>query len=347
MVHGMNFFRNQSKLFSISFGLMLSLIAVGSAEGGQKATELKAEDLILNGNKMPQPPSLAGSVAQDIALLKYALENGYVGFKFLNPDLRRQTFDKISDLATHSDSLSPSDLCNQLGRILTQIPDSHLQGQLGNKACPLVGNQTRKASVGQNYGTKHGAKANLPWAVSSIRVEAQEIPVISLFRFPAPNHPGWNGFDSALEASLNAPAIIIDLRGNAGGDDSKAFEIAKRLIGEKFQTPREEKKTRATPAARAIFLNKILFEIERYKKSGNPVPAFLVEEEKVRRAAFEKSKVKTAQSEFETYRFPTKSSSSSQQAYDKPIIVLIDADCGSTGELLGLSSVGGGFQQAE
>lgn len=299
--------------------------------------DLKVEDLILNSSKMPQPPNLAGSAAKDIALLGYALEKGYVGFKFLNSGLRRQTFDQLSDLATHSDFLSPSDLCNQLGRILTQIPDSHLQVQFGNRGCPLVGNQTRKASVGQNYGTKHSLKGDLPWAVSSIQVDAQAIPVVSLFRFPPPNHPGWNGFDSAFEASLSAPAMIIDLRGNGGGDDTKAFEIAKRLIGEKFQTPQEEKKTRVTPAARAIFLNKTLFEIERYKKSGDPVPAFLIEEERLRRAAFEKSETQIAQSEFETYPFPIKPSSHSRETYDKPIAVLIDADCGSTGELLAIA----------
>src|SRR5690606_31335477 len=44
--------------------------------------------------------------------------------------------------------------------------------------------------------------------------------------------PKWNGFVEKLDALLpQADAVIYDLRGNSGGDDSKGSVLARRVAG--------------------------------------------------------------------------------------------------------------------
>ena len=197
----------------------------------------------------------------------------------------------------------------------------------------------RKGAVGLNYGVAHQKNKDVPWTINPIKFGDLEVPIISLFYFPDPKHLGWEGFQAQFEIALNAPVVIVDLRGNRGGDDTKAFEIAKRLIGDRFQTPQKLKKTRVTAAARAIFLNSVIAEIHRYKTSGKVIPSWLNLEEKTRRENYFRAKL-NLNADFETYHFPTLPISHQLVTYSNPIIVLIDADCGSTGELLILALKG-------
>ena len=46
-------------------------------------------------------------------------------------------------------------------------------------------------------------------------------------------------FDAALDALMNAPALILDVRGNGGGSSAAAAEMAGRLLAEPFEYARE------------------------------------------------------------------------------------------------------------
>jgi len=276
---------------------------------------------------------------RDLELLKFALDRGYAGFTFQDPNIKTVVFKQIDALLPKADSLTADDLCNHLGIILNEVPDNHLQVQYNKKTCPMdKGDQNSPASVGPNYGLRQKTKS--PWVISYGDFKNTRIPVVSLFSFPAPDHPDWKGFDLEFEKALKLQALILDLRGNSGGEDTKAFEIARRLIGDKFQTPQESKKTRVTSVAKALFLNKAIMETRKYQDSGMEIPTSLQEEEQKRRKDFEKSKLESSTIEFTSYLFPLEKYNSHLKVFNKPIFVLIDSECGSTGELLTLALKG-------
>jgi hypothetical protein len=89
----------------------------------------------------------------------------------------------------------------------------------------------------------------------------------------------WNGFiDKIREIKKSAPALIIDLRGNGGGDDSKAHEMAKILSGisDKKATLGAAAKLvmTQTSEALAIFSNTFLYSTLVNQFESKPVDPF-------------------------------------------------------------------------
>ena len=58
------------------------------------------------------------------------------------------------------------------------------------------------------------------------------VPVFAITSFPSHEDPAWNGFlDAVRRESASAPALVLDLRGNGGGDDTTGRAVAKLLYG--------------------------------------------------------------------------------------------------------------------
>lgn len=131
--------------------------------------------------------------------------------------------------------------------------------------------------------------------------------------------------------------LIIDLRGNGGGNDKKAYEVAKVLIGNQFQRPQKMKYTMITAEAKAVALNRTRFTITKLGQSGKRVPDYLVSNEKSLKNEFELAMKETSSEAIEIDHFSTDLPVLENARFDGSIFVLVDAATGSTGELMALA----------
>src|SRR5690606_23779353 len=68
--------------------------------------------------------------------------------------------------------------------------------------------------------------------ISQIReTPSGKVPVIGIFWFPQSSESPWSGFIDEIKNIASFNAVVFDLRGNGGGDDSKAIEATSVLLG--------------------------------------------------------------------------------------------------------------------
>jgi hypothetical protein len=120
---------------------------------------------------------------------------------------------------------SPKKLCQKIGEVLSIFPDQHLKAKYRGTYC--FESDIKKVEVGKNLNDSKN-----PWI--GIK-DKKGIYTIAISQFTPGKWPGFLEF--VREAQRSAKMIIIDLRGNGGGDDSIGFELAEILAGQKIETP--------------------------------------------------------------------------------------------------------------
>lgn len=311
------------------FALYVSILSLCSCSTFQKSESISADQLLVQESYTFQSKDqLAKSeVRSDLAVLIYALKNGYGGRKYVPQDVFKKALNALEKIDL--DKVSSQTFCEEIEKSLTQIPDMHLSARIQNQFCsPLRKTKFKKGNVGPNFA-KNKDRA---WELNYIPVAKNQIPILSITTFPNNEDKEWFGFlDSVLRIKRTAPAIIIDLRGNSGGDDTMGLNMADYLFGQDAPTSIQEIIKSQTPATFAIGANSPKVRILRLKMKSEPIPPYLEQRLQKDMEKFasalrgelpeEKSVPGRSGKEFDRTK-----------AYTKPIVVLTDHGCASSCE---------------
>jgi hypothetical protein len=290
------------------------------------------ETLLVKEDARLTPPETlnGGEVAQDASILYYAFSNAYGGRNFIPaPDFRKLLMEIAQLRDSRNSTITTQSFCQQVASFLITLPDSHLSASLSGQDCNKKHDQlSESGAVGKNIG--HGK--TLPWDISVRQVRGKTVSIIAITRFPKHEDAQWNGFlDAVFRAKKSSDAIIIDLRGNEGGDDTMGRRMASYLYGQDFPSPIESTIKSQTPATFAIAANNIRLRIIRLKQQLKPVPDYL--EERLRKILFEFQEAKAGQLDHEKVIAGEAGNPFNQKkAFAKSIYILIDRGCQSSCE---------------
>lgn len=265
-------------------------------------------------------------IQEDIKLLAYMLENGYGGRKYVPQEQFHQALNDLKKI--DSSNVSSNELCLSIEKSLTQIPDMHLGARIGDEFCsPLRKAKFIKGSVGHNLLSEEKI-----WGLNYIKVKKQKIPVLSITTFPSNEDPKWNGFlDTVFKLKKESSALIIDLRGNSGGDDSKGLAMVDYLFGQDAPTSIEKIIKSQTPATFALLANSMKIRMFKLKQRSKDIPSYVQARYDKAMENFKLAENKKIEPENIVLGREAKPFSH-KKAFTKPILVLIDKECVSSCE---------------
>ena len=167
----------------------------------------------------------ANEMDEDISMVQFALEHAYIGSRYLPSENFQKLKESVHSLKTR-EAMKAVDFCTQVGNSLQAALDSHLSAQINKQRC---GFQTEYvSSVGSNYGKQ----VKQAWEIQYRRVKKRKIPILSIHFLPAFDASDWKGYPEAVEVLKTFESIVVDLRDNGGGDDSRGYEPAESLAGQ-------------------------------------------------------------------------------------------------------------------
>lgn len=264
---------------------------------------------------------------RDIELLIYALTKGYGGRNYVDRDQLRAAVNKLTALGS-SDS-DTHEFCERIGESLASIQDMHLMARLDGKTCERARlGFLRKPSVGKNI-QKDFTK---PWEINHIDLGEKKIPVISITSLPKSEENVWKGFlDQVRRLRGESDAVIFDLRGNEGGDDTTGKLVAEIFYGQNFPSLVHAQVKSQVPETYALLINNYLLRILRLKEKKKDVPEFWFRRLEKGKQNYQNAKERKIPIESEEVieQGPPFDSS---KGYSKPILLLVDAACASSCE---------------
>lgn len=211
----------------------------------------------------------ASQALKDIELLSEALEKAYPAKWAMDLQLWQNIIFKLKSLKL-TKTISTEAFGAELADILWQIPDGHLKVRINEK---VLGGEfkhhLRKPTTGANLAN---LAAEEFWKIDYRKSSIGLIPIIAISGFPQASEPQWNGFSDAIKKTLTAAAIIVDLRGNSGGDDTRAHEMASVFLGRNLETDWVREVICETAEAIALQINTYEMIIWRTYSSKNVVP---------------------------------------------------------------------------
>lgn len=297
-------------------------------------TEPRPEQLLIDddvGLAELQPPAVLSpaEAARDHAWLEHALHHGYGARDLVAPEVLDELFAELARCFAVTEPIEPSALCHDVANALYRIPDAHLSVALGGHECLADGVEPLQGNVGPNVGPRFPAETKVPWSVQT--AADGRVGVLSITRYPFSGSAVWNGLLEAVQALEQHDAIIIDLRGNSGGDDTTAYRVAQVLSGRFLRRDHAHKVSLHTSTAFVLQINAITLAIAEAERTGQPVDALL----ELRRDRFERLRAAQRGEEPRTVREPL----GPQQPlpgefapYQGRVILLVDRRCGSSCE---------------
>ena len=187
----------------------------------------------------------------DKELLLQAIDYGYSGRTKIKSEIFVQIKEELVGLT--SESITSPEFCDKLADILYTLPDNHIlvqdkNGQrCGSEPAPCQSDEP----IGKNiaYGTS--------WHIESRTVNALSVLVVGIYKFMPPfQDPIWTEFFATLNQL--APVhdrIIIDLRGNPGGDIIIPYRLAEFFYGTLPQIAGSFSERLQSPEALAMMAN--------------------------------------------------------------------------------------------
>lgn len=300
--------------------LFLFIASLGCSTAPKHSYEFSYKNLILDRNQKSNVTQLTKlEFTEDIALLKYGIGKAYGASRLVSSNTFTRVYKKLDGLRYFP---NPDKLCDQIGGILNEFPDSHLEARLGAHVCSK--RKIDYSDVGANIN-----KTNSHWTGKIFTRKGKKIAAIGITTFA----PGtWNGFiDFINKAKSNSDVFIIDLRGNGGGDDSNGQLLAETLAGQKIQNPYGNIFHRQTPETLTIWDNYLKYTQERFKEDRQAVEkieSYIAQNKALLRRAIN--------NEISDWRIETPVSSVKQfdrsLAFQGAIYILQDKKCGSSCE---------------
>jgi len=162
----------------------------------------------------------ADQVKRDVAILARLLINVYCGWPFHNEIVKRKVLKKLLSIYNNAHDMTPTDLFNKLADVVAIIPDKHICLHF-YKSQARYNSGRKNKNVGKNL-----ADANT--LVTELRPD--NVAVIAFHRM---YRDDWVekqllAFKESLDKSS---ALIVDLRGNGGGNSKYSDNLAKYLYG--------------------------------------------------------------------------------------------------------------------
>ena len=170
------------------------------------------------------------------------------------------------------------------------------------------------------------------WEIRIDRIGNKNVLYISIVRFPDYENNIWNGFiPSVVKKTVFTEAIILDLRGNSGGDDAIAMDLAGALYGHSFEHPIKRQYRSQTAETLALQANRVKIEIINLKHDSLEVPKHLYNNYNKTIDTYNSAIKNDIPQEFirqdKGYKTPKTST-----GFKKPIYILMDNKCGSSCE---------------
>jgi hypothetical protein len=226
-------------------------------------------------------------------------------------------------------TLSASEFCRRLREVVMIIPDRHINFWFDGKWC---GEEPKKISgVGPNFGSD----LKRAWEINDLQLShGDSVPVISIHWLPSSDDLEWKGFKETVQNRIKtARALVIDLRGNPGGDDGIGAWLARTLYGATPPPAYSRIIDRQTPEALALFINSMHLMELGYIRDGKTVPADLQEYQKKYRANLELAlKGNLPEERIQSLNSEAAEPFDSKKGFDHPIYVLADRLTGSSAE---------------
>jgi C-terminal processing protease CtpA/Prc len=159
-------------------------------------------------------------VKKEISIISRILINGYCGWPFHSKLTKWTVLMKLNKLFNIDNPMTAEDFFTHIGSVLNKIPDNHLEVQLLDKG---VGRNKRKsANVGKNIAEEPYYKIK----------RQNDIAIIAMPRMDGECIKNPEKFlEQARFAIDGAAAVIIDLRGNGGGNSITSDRLAEYLYG--------------------------------------------------------------------------------------------------------------------
>ncbi|WP_210415713.1 S41 family peptidase [Bdellovibrio sp. ZAP7] len=214
-------------------------------------------------------------MASDVGLLIQALEYAYPAKWIMSSDSWADVLQKIK--AVHfEENVSNEVFGSALADILWQIPDGHLAVKLDGKVLgEFLHIQTKMPSTGHNLVS---SGSNLAWNVEQRKSATGVVSIVAISHFPPSSDPQWFGFSEAIRGTLDSSAVIVDLRGNVGGDDAKGIEMVSILLGRELEMDWVQEVVCETAESLALQINTYELIIwNRYTSKNITPPAELTD----------------------------------------------------------------------
>lgn len=206
----------------------------------------------LDQPKQPAPRDVdvveAHEVTADLDVLSHALERGYVGRRFVPAASWATMMARLGALRS-TRRTTVHTLCEGIAQAFDALHDGHLAARWrapgAPRSTPCATEPERVPAVGPNFAEGEAG-------VWTARSDGQ-VGLLSIRSFPYHDDPLWAGFEDAARGLLVHPALIVDLRGNGGGDDTRGHWLAGLLLDGDAGAPRSW--ARQTPEALTLVLN--------------------------------------------------------------------------------------------
>ncbi len=281
--------------------------------------------------RKPKSQLESDDIKKDIDLLIYALDNGYGARNYISNNLIQTMFKRLEDIKKNI-KLTENEFCKIVGDALWEIPDGHLTVRARGKLCGKQSEWLKRIGrVGKNYKANYYKSNTKTWFVGPQKINGRTVGFISIISFPNSKDPVWNGFIEKVKTILKFDEVIIDLRGNRGGDDTFGFKLAE-LLQDREVTPGWDK-TIENLSPETIALSKNNFNIAKlnYELRKETVPSYVVDYLAERDKLFESS-ISGKLPKERVYTWDQESIPFGDNMYKGKIIILADRECGSSGE---------------
>ena len=263
----------------------------------------------------------SSEVRSDIDELKVVLKRAYSGRRFL-PD---HQFDSLlRGLDSINLSQSVRTLCEEIAGEFKNVSDNHLKAKLQRATC--LPDPKKIELIGENEA-KHSP---VNWLVKGISRSEGNASLIAIKGFPNAESPAWNGFIEAVNTQVAvSDFVIIDLRGNGGGDDHWGFELSNILAGYRSKTPYSMQWKSITPES-FLIQAKLYETLANQSRERGEETKYL---DDLKESYLAKARRPHTNSDWESAPWSLNDTDHKpSRNTQKPIYILIDGGCGSSCE---------------
>jgi C-terminal processing protease CtpA/Prc len=268
-------------------------------------------------------------VNADLDRAEFALDRGYGGRGFVPEPSWRAMQSALAALRGKRTTVDT--LCDRIADALWELPDAHLSAWLrleNNKVRAKCGALFKTAERAPGVGPSLAAEEPRPWGFEAVTVGHATFGVVTLKSFPFHDDPVWQGFEQALAELPQTDGLVIDLRGNDGGDDARGFDLARALFDAPAPPAAARVHERRTPETLTLLLN--TFDAFGRKEDGSLLP-FLVQ--RYEETARDRDAAARAPGpEWRVQEIAKAPVAPGPKAYQGAIAVLVDAACKSSCE---------------
>ena len=195
----------------------------------------KTEDLVEAGNikaKSPETKLTAEQVKHEVSVFARILINVYCGWPFHDKILKRKILKTLVDIHKNAVGITSAELLEKLKPTIAYIPDNHIVlNMVGQNMGIRSILRKPKTNVGQNIAVN-----------KKFHVEQRNgIGIIGVSTLSNWTDTERKIFEQQWRTILpQSKTLIIDLRGNGGGDNRPTDKIAEYILGQKYPNAQRE-----------------------------------------------------------------------------------------------------------